>query len=177
MILRANSALQTACQGARAALDGWLRHERRPRRSRAVVKVLQRPWIRRKNLPVSLTAALQFLPTRVGRRFLFPAPDYSLERRNNGRSSGRTFAGTRVAGCSGPWTSGISHAPSGAQAETARRGADARARRARAGGRAGSPRSPIASGAAETITLRWYAPCSFNDAPPPGGASKYREEP
>jgi hypothetical protein len=48
---------------------------------------------------------------------------------------------------------------------------------ARAGGRARSPRSPIASGAAETITLRWYAPCSFNDAPPPGGASKCREEP
>ena len=59
-------------------------------------------------MPVSLTAALQFLPTRVGRRFLFPAPDSSLERRNNDRSSGRTFAGTRVAGCSVPWTSGIS---------------------------------------------------------------------
>ena len=58
-------------------------------------------------MPVSLTAALQFLPTRVGRRFLFPAPDSALERRSNGYSSGRPFAGIRVAGCPGPWTSGI----------------------------------------------------------------------
>jgi hypothetical protein len=34
---------------------------------------------------------------------------------------------------------------------------------------------PIASGAGETITLRWYAPCSFNDARS-SGASKCREE-
>jgi hypothetical protein len=57
--------------------------------SRAVLKVLQLPRKRRKNLPVSLTAALQFLPTRMDRRFLSPAP-LSLERRSNGRSSGRT---------------------------------------------------------------------------------------
>jgi hypothetical protein len=174
MFLRANRALQTACHGARAA--GWRRASRpaiavRPRGA----PVLQLPRIRRKNMPVSLTAPLQFLPTRGGRRFLFPAPDSSLERRSNGRSSGRTFAGIRVAGCSGPWTSKIPHAPSGAQAATTRRGADARARRARAGRRARSPRSPT-SGAAEPITPRWYAPCSFNEAPPPGGASKWREE-
>jgi hypothetical protein len=144
--------------------------------SRAVLKVLQLPRRGRKNMPVSLTAALQFLPTRVGWGFLFPARDPEPEQRSNGHSSGRTFAGIRVAGCSGPWTSGIPHAPSGAQAETARRGTDARAGRARAGGRARSPRSPIASGAAETITLHWYAPCSFNHAPPPGGASECREE-
>ena len=144
--------------------------------SRTILKVLQLPRIRRKNMPVSLTAALQFLPTRFGRRFLFPAPDSALERRSNGLSVGpplRWHTGCRMLGSldfRNP------HAPSDAQAETARRGADARARRARAGGRARSPRSQIASGAAETITLHWYAPCSFNEAPPAGGASKCREE-
>jgi hypothetical protein len=40
-----------------------------------------------------------------GAAHLFPAPDVSLGRRSNGHSSGRTFAGLRVARCSGPWTS------------------------------------------------------------------------
>jgi hypothetical protein len=69
------------------------------------------------------------------------------------------------------------HAPSGAQAATTRRRALARAGRARTGGRTRSSRSAITSGAAQTMTLRWYAQCSFNDAAPPGGASKCREEP
>ena len=107
MILRANNPLQTACQGARVLFDGIVPHDRRPRASRAILKVLQLPQIRRKNMPVSLTAALQFLPTRVGRRFPYPTRNAALERCSNGHLPGPSFAGTQVAGCPGPWTSGI----------------------------------------------------------------------
>ncbi len=103
MILRAKSALQTACQGAHAAFDGVAPHARRPRRSRAVLKVLQLPRKRRKNMPVSLTAALQFLPTRMDRPAL-PVPGSILLA---GAAQQRSFVrpyltGTGVAGCPAP---------------------------------------------------------------------------
>src|SRR5256885_16542166 len=100
MILRAKSALQTACQGAYAAFDGVAP---RPRRSRAVLEVLQLPRKRRKNMPVSLTAALQFLPTRMDRPAL-PIPGSILLA---GAAQQRSFVrpyltGTGVAGCPAP---------------------------------------------------------------------------
>lgn len=69
MALRAKSALQTACQRGRALFHGLAPQ---PRNSGAAAGSSgpAMPRIRRKNLPVSLTAALQFLPTRVGGRFL-----------------------------------------------------------------------------------------------------------
>src|ERR1700680_1085499 len=114
-------------------------------------------------MPVSLTAALQFLPTHVGRRF--------CSRLQTSRWSGaamviRPAVASLAYGLQDARVPGlpkIPNAPSGAQAETARRGADARARRARASGRARSPRSPIAPGAAEQITPRWDARGSLHE--------------
>ncbi len=138
--------------------------------------VLQLPRIRRKNMPVSLTAALQFLPTRAGPRFPAPTPDPTLGgaaivARPNLPSLAYGLQDVRAHRLRVP------HAPPSAQAATTRRRALARGGRGRTRGRTRSSRSAIASGAAQTMTLRWYAPCSFNDAPPPGGASKFREEP
>jgi hypothetical protein len=65
MVLRAKSALQTACQRGRALFHGLALSPATPVRPQGPPG-LQLPRIRRKNLPVSLTAALQFLPTRVG---------------------------------------------------------------------------------------------------------------
>src|ERR1700688_4524907 len=67
-----------------------------------------------------------------------------------------------------PWTPETPHPHGGAKATAADRGAHARAGRARARGRTRSSRPPIASGAAKTMILRWYAPCSVNDEPPVG---------
>jgi hypothetical protein len=154
-----------ACFSSAGARRGW-----RPRCAPGSPAVLLLPRIRRKNMPVSLTAPLQFLPTRVGQRFM------SLQTPRLG-SSGRAFAGIRVAGCSNHRLRESPRAPSIAQATTTHRRALARAGRARTRGRTRSSRSAIASGAAQPMTLRWYAPCSFNDGAPPGGASKCREEP
>ena len=114
-------------------------------------------------MPVSLTAALQFLPMAHARVHRVPL----VGRRSDGRS--RRRAGLAQGLLSGrPWTSGNPHAHSGAQATAADRGAHARAGRARARGGTRSSRPPIASGAAKTMMLRWYAPCSVNDEPPVG---------